>query len=453
MLKINKTTKVGILGLGITGVSIYNYLLYNYYPDIICFDEKEANLANFSQNALKAKIVPLNNNLWKKLDIIFISPGIQKPHIIFDFADENKIPVRSDIDLLYAENPHALFICITGSNGKTTTTMLISEILKRANLNFAFGGNIGIPVLELEKNKNIYLLELSSFQADLVRELTPKITILLNLFPNHLDTYQSTERYYQAKKNLIDRSEVKIIGICNEMSKNIFEFYKNQTKSSKSKVISFKNKEEFKYKTDFTIEQNLIKDRFLDFEEYYIQNNKHLINPNTILCAYIITKFLNIKTENLFHALENFVPPKYRLELLGKKDNISFYNDSKSTNTSATYFALSALENILLIIGGVFKEKNLLKLKNMLHKINKAFIIGENTEIFEKFFRENNVKYELSISLSRAFSSCLAFAQKLEKSTILLSPAAASFDQFNNFEHRGAIFSELVHNFLYEHTI
>ncbi|MBF8246897.1 MAG: UDP-N-acetylmuramoyl-L-alanine--D-glutamate ligase [Rickettsia sp.] len=452
-MKINSKTKIGILGLGITGISIYNYLTKKYASNIVCFDDKKEICEKFTKKYTQTKIISLENDTWKKLEIIFISPGIRTSHEIFHIANENNIPIYSDIDLFYKENPNSFFICITGSNGKTTTTNLLKKIFEDKKLNFACGGNIGIPILELEQNKDFYLLEVSSFQANLLKELKPKISVLLNLLPNHLDVYQSIEEYIKDKKTLLTRSEIKIIGINNDISKNIYEYYKSQQSSSAINLISFNNEKDYKFQADFSIKENILKDNFLDFEEYIFQLGNYILNPNIILSSYIVAKLLNISIENFFDSFKNFHPPKYRLEFLGKKSNISFFNDSKSTNTSATSFALSCLDDVLLIIGGIFKEENCKILEKKLHKIKKAFIIGKETRIFENFFKGKKINYELSGSLEKAFQNAIFFAKNLSNATILLSPASASFDQFHNFEHRGAIFSNLVNNFLYETNI
>jgi UDP-N-acetylmuramoylalanine--D-glutamate ligase len=483
MLQKQLGQKIGIFGLGKTGLSVFKALDHN----AIAYDDFEPSRTNFMDQFGPEKIVNISDEKWQDLDRIVLSPGLNPTHRIFKLAKDYDIEITSDIDLLFEENTEAKFIGITGTNGKSTTTALISHILKANNLDFPCGGNIGIPALNLPMDSKGYVLELSSFQLDLSKSLRLDLGILLNITPDHLDRYNTIENYIASKMQIFDLLRAKapcIIGIDNAITKNIAENVPHAIKISSeikgSNIISC---------LDGELSDNVFDQNVVTIPENKFLQGSH--NHENIAAAYAACRYLEVKQEGIIEALASFVGLPHRMQYLGKINNISFYNDSKATNAEAAEKSIKTLDKIYWLAGGIAKEGGIEMLSPLFHKIQKAYLFGQDKEIFAKTLK-HRVDYVICDNLKEAFTKAVLdavaetdanrplrklacedemlgdlgaepqvvlnihedsskkstqqFASQVEfpkRSNVLLAPAAASYDQFKNFEHRGELFIEL----------
>ena len=451
---------VGIYGLAKSGISTYKALSQNV-SKIVAWDDNKASRIDFinkisyftSSKKTKALLQDISAEIWQNIDVLILSPGIATdfpyPHQIVKLAREKNIEIICDIELLYRANPFAKFVAITGTNGKSTTTSLISHILKENNIESDVGGNIGIPALSLKKLRSggIYTIETSSFQLELTKKFKPKISILLNLTPDHLDRYKNIDSYIAAKMKIFanqNQEDIAIIGIDCDITKKIYEKLLNSRKLAK--VIPFST-EQILEKGAFAQERKIYYN-FDDRFEINIPNNKFLIgnhNKENMLAAIIACYLLGIDKDKIEKVLQNFVGLSHRMEFLGEKNGLVFINDSKATNPESAAKSLQSFENIHWIVGGYPKGEFKTEILEPLYKnIKKAYLIGKSSKILEKLLA-NKLVYENCNNLNQAFK--LATLEAKKGDVILLAPSFASFDQFKNYIHRGECFRNLYMNY------
>lgn len=451
ILSKQKDKKIGIFGLGITGKSVYQKLIY-FNKEILCYDDSQTNREIFINQFGNQTITSLDNKKWTQLDKIVISPGIPHSHAIFQLASQNNILISSDIELFIEENPASEFIFITGTNGKSTVTALTEHILTKAGLGFYIGGNIGKPVMSLPFNEKGYIVELSSFQLELLNKINPNISVITNITPDHLDRYETIEEYTQAKEKILAPNALKIIGINSVISKNI---YLKLKKIYGVKILPISNLE--KIKNGIFCNDERLEDNFFDQKNYLLSKLPHLQgshNKENIAIAYALCRALLVAGSFIIKALESFKGLNHRMQYIGSCQNIDFYNDSKATNISSSLASLSSFENIIWFAGGKFKENSFDELKPILKNIKKAYFFGESKNLFANFLdSSSNYKpeYEICDNLEEAFDKAIKYSKNKTKNgklTFLLAPACASYDQFKNFEERGKFFSSLVENII-----
>lgn len=422
-LTSEKSKKIGIFGLARTGIAVYKSLAG--IADLVCWDDNESNRASINPSDLYS----LEDNIWGKLDYIVLSPGIPlhfpKPHKVVEIARANSINITSDIELLYKARPSAKYIGITGTNGKSTTTSLIGHILGNT---FSVGGNIGDAALDISDAKG-FVLELSSYQLDLMSEFKPNVAVLLNITPDHIDRHGSLEGYIEAKKRIwrnMSSLDTLVIGIDNEITESIYRDLTSQNASFNIIPFSSKNSE-----------------LVLPYNEFLLGMH----NRENMLAAYMATKAMGYEDNIIFDKISTFKGLKHRLQFIGSYRNIKFYNDSKATNAASTFHALNALENIYWLAGGVPKEGGIMELMPLMHKVKKAYLYGQSKEEFANTLI-GKVDFVVSDTMEEVMNKAVLDAKKsLEVANILLSPACASFDQFKSFEDRGDEFIKLASTF------
>ena len=422
----NNNKKIGIFGLGISGISSFNFL-EKQKNTIICWDDSETNRNKFKQKYL----FPLSDPVWQNLDKIIISPGIPNSHAIFLLALKYNILISSDIEVFLETNYDSEIIIITGTNGKSTVTSLIGHILTENKLDYHIGGNIGLPVLSLPQHAKGYILELSSFQLDLLHSINPTIAVLLNLAPDHLDRHKTYSAYCQAKEKVLLGDGLKIIGTNSKDSKNLYD---KMFKSSEKNLIPIN------LPSGICCNSTKLTDNFFDLQSYNLPELKNLVgqhNYENIASAFGVCRALGISGEDIIKHLSGFKGLPHRMQFIGKHKHISFYNDSKATNVSSAIASLSVLDNIFWLAGGVFKEKNLLAIEKFLKNIKKVYLFGKSRVLFKEYL-EGKIDYIIFETMEEAFNAAVNDAILEKKpANILLAPACASFDQFNNFEDRG----------------
>lgn len=437
-----KNQNVAVFGLGKTGLSAINALIKSG-ARIYAWDDHEEQIANAKMMYKKCNFIHPKGYNWHEISALVLSPGVPiEPHWIVKLARSFDCKIKSDIELfLEAKTTNQKVIGVTGTNGKSTTTSLIGHILKSAGEKVAIGGNLGIPVLDLERDAEIYVIEFSSFQLELMNEINVDIAVLLNITPDHIDRHGSMENYIATKLKLINGSEIAVIGCDNEITTGIFNKFtgnKIPISASMSPSLSFQCPGTGK-----------LENHSLSVSDMKINL---MSNAENIAAAYAVCRLLKIDSNTIINGIKSFSGLRHRNELLGKIRNVFFVNDSKATNAKSSEKALLSYENINWIVGGKSKEGGIESLSKHFTRIRKAFLIGESTEVFANVM-ENKVDFVKCCNLKNALK--LAFEEAInseEEVTILLSPACASFDQWKNFEERGEAFCRMFENLRYNHT-
>jgi UDP-N-acetylmuramoylalanine--D-glutamate ligase len=380
-------------------------------------------------------------------DLVMKSPGIPDKSPIVKKLIENKIPVISEIEFA-APFTKAKTIGITGSNGKTTTTMLTYHLLKSAGVNVGLAGNIGKSFAwQVADDKyDYYVLELSSFQLDGIINYRPDIAIITNISPDHLDRYEYKYENYIASKFRITMNQLESdFLIYDADDEAISEWFKNN--KTKALLIPFsltKTFEKGAFIKDKNMEININEEEFVMETQYIALEGKH--NMKNAMAATSVAKLMHIRKQTIRESLSNFQGVEHRLEKVLKIQNVQYINDSKATNVNATFFALDSMNTpTVWIIGGVDKGNDYTELMSLVHEKVKAIIcLGvDNKKIIDAFGNIVDMMIEVS-SMQDAVTMAQRLAEKGD--TVLLSPACASFDLFENYEDRGRQFKNAVQN-------
>lgn len=380
-------------------------------------------------------------------DVVMKSPGIPDKSVMVQKLHEKGIPVLSEIEFA-APFTKATIIGITGSNGKTTTTMLTYHLLKSAGLNVGLGGNIGKSFAwQIADNKyDCYVLELSSFQLDGVVNFNPHIAIITNISPDHLDRYDYKYENYIAAKFRITMNQTKEDFLIYDADDDaIAEWLKTNT--TKAKLIPFsltKTFSEGAFIKNNKMEISINQEEFTMDTEYIALEGKH--NMKNAMAATSVAKLMQIRKSTIRESLSNFQGVEHRLEKVLKIQNIQYINDSKATNVNATFFALDSMNTpTVWIVGGVDKGNDYNELMSLVREKVKAIIcLGvDNKKIINVFGNVVDMMIEVD-----NMSDAVKMAQRLSEKgdTVLLSPACASFDLFESYEDRGRQFKQAVKN-------
>jgi len=380
-------------------------------------------------------------------DVVMKSPGIPKKAPIVKKLIEKGIPVISEIEFA-AQFTKAKTIAITGSNGKTTTTMLTYHLLKEGGLNVGLGGNIGKSFAwqVAESNYDYYVLELSSFQLDGIINYKPEIAVLTNISPDHLDRYEYKYENYIASKFRITMNQTEedyfIYDADDEAISNWFKHNK-----TKAKLIPFSLTKTFE---NGAFIKNETMDIIINNEEFEMKTagisleGKH--NMKNAMAATSVAQLMKIRKQTIRESLSNFQGVEHRLEKVLKIQNVQYINDSKATNVNATFFALDSMTvPTVWIVGGVDKGNDYSELMPLVREKVKAIIcLGiDNKKIIDAFSDVVDMMVEVD-NMRDAVNTAKHIAEKGD--AVLLSPACASFDLFQNYEDRGNQFKAAVKN-------
>jgi len=380
-------------------------------------------------------------------DVVMKSPGIPEKTPIVKKLIEKGIPVISEIEFA-APFTKAITIGITGSNGKTTTTMLVYHLLKSAGLNVGLGGNIGKSFAQqvAEDKFDSYVLELSSFQLDGIVNYKPHIAIITNISPDHLDRYDyKYENYIDSKFRITMNQTEEDYLIYDADDEAITEWFKKN--KTKAKLIPFsltKTFNEGAFIQNNNMEVIINQDEFKMETESIALEGKH--NMKNAMAATSVAKLMQIRKATIRESLSNFQGVEHRLEKVLKIQNVQYINDSKATNVNATFFALDSMNTpTVWIVGGVDKGNDYNELMSLVREKVKAIVcLGvDNKKIIDAFGNVVDMMIEVS-----NMNDAVRMAQRLTEKgdTVLLSPACASFDLFENYEDRGNQFKQAVHN-------
>ena len=380
-------------------------------------------------------------------DIVMKSPGISDKSPIVQKIKDKNIPVISEIEFA-AKYTDAVLIGITGSNGKTTTTMLTYHLLKKGGLNVGIGGNIGKSFAwqVAEDQFDCYVLELSSFQLDGMVDFKPHIAIITNLSPDHLDRYDHSYQKYIASKFRITMNQSKDDYLIYDADDVEIKAWLEKNKV-KAQLIPFSLTQELKegaYIKNDKMEININHEELNFDTECIALEGKH--NLKNAMAATSVAKLMKIRKATIRESLSNFQGVEHRLEKVLKIQNVQYINDSKATNVNATFFALDSMNTpTVWIVGGVDKGNDYAELLPLVNEKVKAIVcLGvDNRKIIDAFGNIVDVMVEVS-TMNEAVKMAQRIAEKGD--SVLLSPACASFDLFENYEDRGRQFKQAVQN-------
>jgi len=433
--------RVAVMGLGKSGTSAAR-MLSESGAVVVAWDDNEA--ARKTAAAEGVAIQNLTELNFAGLDLILWSPGIPhthpKPHPVAEKARAAGVPLVCDVELLALAQPNARFVGITGTNGKSTTTTLIAHILKSAGAEVAVGGNLGTPALDLPllNDNGIYVLELSSYQLELLDKASFDVAVMLNLTPDHLSRHGGMEGYFAAKASLFQRlrnSGTAVVGVDDTYGQRLAASLKNVVRVSVRESVE-----------GVQAAGGIMTDHgktVLDLTMLPILPGRH--NWQNVCCAYAATKALGLAVEDLIAGIESYPGLAHRQEWVATIDGIRYVNDSKATNADAAEKAMLCYQHIYWIIGGQAKEGGIDSLEPLFGRIAKAFLIGEAASAFAQAL-DGKAAYEQCGTLEAAVAKAhlAALANGPADAVVLLSPACASWDQFKSFEHRGEVFRDLV---------
>ena len=411
-----------VYGLGLSGCSVVKFFKKNKINNFKVWDDNEKKL----YKNLRAK------NLEKTLitvDYIVLAPGISL--LKNKKLNKFKKKIITDIDLLYLANKNFKSIVVTGTNGKSTTCKLIAHLLKKNKIGYSLGGNIGTPILNLKNpGKGFIIIEASSFQLSHSKFICPNFAFFLNFSNDHIDWHGTMKNYLNSKLKIFQYQTKKNYAIVNRKFEKIF------------KAKSFLGKLTLPSKIEYKKIKNQITNNYLASS----------INDENMSFVFAFAKLINVKKKSFIKAMSSFKGLPHRFEIFLKKGNYTFINDSKATSFKSSQLALSSLKNIYWILGGLPKKGDKIEISNLKKNIIKCYLIGQNINFFKKQIK-GKVACVTTKNLKRTIIQLLKDSriQKNPHYNVLLSPSAASFDQFTNFEKRGEEFKRLCKIYVRKH--
>ena len=453
-----KNCSVGVLGLSRTGIATAQALLLGGASPL-SWDDNSSKREAASKAGVE--IFDLNEEVnLDKIVVLIVSPGIPhlypKPHPIVAKALKKGIVIDNDISLFFrsfateAWSEYEIVpkvVCVTGSNGKSTTTALLTHLLSENKFPVESGGNIGQAVLSLQPGveREIKVLEISSYQAELARTLQPDLAIFLNFSVDHFDRHAGRGGYFSAKSRLFTMGSPQkcIVGV-DEIEGMFLANVMREELQSADPVISFSVESILKgdswnifvHKGFLSEWRNGRQVASIDLRTKANLPGKH--NHQNICAAYACCRALGLSPRKIEKALESFKGLRHRAQILGKKQGILFVNDSKATNCVSASKSLNSFKNIRWIVGGEAKEPGIEALMPITKEVKGIYLIGSSEESFS--IKLGETEHKRCQSLKKAIK--VAFQDSSPGDTILLAPACASFDQFKSFEERGEKFIE-----------
>ena len=448
-----KNTKFAVLGAGRSGMAITKLLLNNGAKEILLTDEKELNenSLNIESDKLKFESNGFTDSILN-YDVLIKSPGIPPSKEILVKARSLKKKIYSEVEAAGWFCP-APIIGITGTNGKTTTTVLIGEIFKNAGFKTFVCGNVGKAFSEIVNDvtkDSIVVLELSSFQLEDIEALNPEVAIILNITPDHLDWHGSFENYLNSKLKISSNQSGNNLLVYNYDDETL----KDKLKDYKKNIAAISVTDNL-YGTDFNCGAYLMDGMLYYFDkkknqlddvilrkDVYLKGNHNVYN---VLAAIVAAKKFGISCDEIEKTLMEFKGVEHRIEFVRELNGVSYYNDSKATNIDALIVALQSFDkNIVLILGGKDVNNDYNIVKDLVNeRVKEIIAVGSSEEKINNFFSPFKKVYAAD-----SYEDAVSYSYKISEAgdTVLLSPACKSFDMFNNFEERGTKFKELVNN-------
>jgi UDP-N-acetylmuramoylalanine--D-glutamate ligase len=444
---IRENTKVSVVGAVRSGIAVANLLKSQgakvFVSDSATADKLQTSISTLQAERIEYEVGRHSDRIYE-CELMVISPGVPSNAPVILEAQKRNIKVVSELEVgsWFCQAP---ITAITGSNGKTTTTTLTGRILSDAAKKHVVAGNIGTAFSSVAlglAETDVAVLEVSSFQLDHIDTFRPKISVLLNITPDHMDRYDHSMEKYAASKARVFQ---------NQQADDVLIYNVDDEWTNKMVLQAHC------HKIGFSIQQKLtegafvedgklvtviagVKTEIIDINQIFIKGMHNLYNS---MAAVLIGQLLEIEAPVIQSTLKTFEGVEHRLEFVRRLNNVSYYNDSKATNVDSVWFALQSFkEPIVLFLGGRDKGNDYSRLRELVHKQVKAIVaIGESADLVEQSFKGTTV-----IKKSSSMEEAVDFARFLAQpgDVVLLSPACASFDWFKNYEHRGEVFKQLV---------
>ncbi|MGB8455755.1 MAG: UDP-N-acetylmuramoyl-L-alanine--D-glutamate ligase [Anaerocolumna sp.] len=444
--------RIFVFGTGISGISAVkllqkpaSYLIVYDGNDKLDKNEIMAKLPGNFKGCILLGTIP--DGLWESIDLVILSPGVPTDSDLVNRIREKQIPIWGEIELAYYFSKGKI-VGITGTNGKTTTTTLVGEIMKTYFESVFVVGNIGVPYTEMALNtteESVTVAEMSSFQLETIEAFKPNVSAILNITPDHLNRHHTMENYIAAKKNITlnqDSEDVCVLNYEDEVLKKIGQ-------ELKTKVFYFSSLQR--------LEQGI----YLDEDNIiYSAGNKRALICNihelnifgrhsyeNVMAAVACGISLGVPLDHIKHAITNFVAVEHRIEFVTTKNGIKYYNDSKGTNPDASMKAIESMQTpTLLIAGGYDKGSEYDEwLEAFGGKVRYLILLGQTRDKIAETARHHGFNNIIMVdSLEEAVNVCASKANLGD--CVLLSPACASWGMFKNYEERGHLFKEYVKN-------
>jgi len=442
--------KVLIIGAARSGIAAAQFLTAR--GAIVALNDQKP-LDKWSEQALALKetgvgLLPGEPPTWllDQLDVVVVSPGVPANIIPIRYAERAGAEVIGEIELAYRFLKGNI-VAITGSNGKTTTTSLIGELLKDSGFKVQVGGNIGkalISMVDTSSDDGWTVAELSSFQLETIRDFRPHIAVVLNVTPNHMDRYETFNDYAAAKHRIFMNQTADDFAVLNADDPTVSSW-----------AIGLRSQV-----TMFSVKQQLDQGVFLRGDELIARTSageqavlrpsemklRGLHNVENVAAAIAVGLSAGAGIESMRQTVQGFDPVEHRLEFVAELNGVKFYNDSKATSVDATLKALEAFAgetgNVVLILGGRGKKAPYAPLAQLVRsKVRKLILIGEDAQTIANELGEY-ASFERATDMNDAVKR--SFAASAKGDVVLLAPACASFDMYDSFEHRGRVFKEEV---------
>jgi len=448
--------KTAVFGLARTGISAARALLQGG-AEVVAWDDAQAKRKDASAVlGTGVQLADLAMMDWTKIAALVLSPGVPlhfpAPHPVVRAARDAGCEVIGDVELFFrarrANFPETKLVLVTGTNGKSTTTALIGHLVREAGLAVQVGGNIGMAALDLEQlgPGGVYVLEMSSYQLDLTGPTGADVAVWLNITPDHIDRHGSLSGYVAAKRRIFDglaQNGTAVAGIDDVHGVNVCDALRACGVRVNPIAV-----EHAPVKPGVYVQDGILYDA-LSGEPQQVTDLRRLTrlpgahNWQNAAAAYAAALALGISRAQIVRGLESFAGLAHRMEEVGRVKGVRFINDSKATNADATARALACYEGVYVILGGVPKEGGIDSLVQFFPRIRKAYLIGQAADAFAGTL-EGWAPYQKCGDLANAVSASARDAAQEDEAVVLLSPACASFDQFENFEARGEMFRKLV---------
>jgi len=443
-----KNKRVLVVGLGRSGVASAFFLQEHGAKVIVSDSKSEAQLQNevpaLLDRGISIETGHHGERTFRDQDLIVVSPGVPSDQPQLQRARSLGIPVIGEVELAF-RFLQGKVIAITGSNGKTTTTTLVGEILSKAGKKTLVGGNIGTPVISLagqSTHESFVVLEISSFQLETIITFRPWIAAILNITPDHLDRHQTFQNYVDAKARMFENQQTGDFAVLNADDPTCVAL-KDKAKGS---LLWFSRKQPVEngaYLKDDQIifRQNGKEQAVLGRADIQLKGAHNLEN---VLSAVCMAMSAGCDSQQVRRSVTEFRAVEHRLELVATINGVTFYNDSKATNVDATVKALESFPgNIHIILGGKDKGSDYSVLNPLLReRVKRVYLIGAASDKIALQIQGATSVVRSGI-LERAVRQAFDIAKPGD--VVLLAPACASFDQFENYEHRGRVFKELAH--------
>jgi UDP-N-acetylmuramoylalanine--D-glutamate ligase len=462
--------KVVVFGLGISGFSVADTLNELGSKVLVVSEKAETEVVDILDVLGVEHLIGLDNEtVTAKVndfapDLVITSPGIRPDHPFLIAALSQGIEIWTDVDLAWRvrdkSGTASEWICITGTNGKTTVTQLVERMLLSAGIKAAACGNIGVPILDVVRdpaNFDVLVVELSSFQLHYINKIEPLASVVLNIAEDHLDWHGSMNVYANTKGKIYNNT--KLCCVYNSGDKKTTDLLEGAVNTDSAQAVGFTVNtpapNEIGWVEDILADRAFIDDPSIALELASLTDLKQVavVSPHlmaNIAAAASLVRAVGLQPEEIARALQEFRLDAHRIELVLEKDGISWIDDSKATNPHAAAAALSSFDSVVWIVGGLLKGVDISELvAKYSSKLKAAIVIGVDRQpVLEAFAKHspNTKLFEISSDSAEVMNDSVRIAKSVAQSgdAVLLAPAAASMDQFKDYAHRGELFAKAV---------